>query len=63
MAYKHAVVNLSGIMPDGVLPKPNLGKFDEDKVHIYYRSNGNLYLFDSTLNTEFNLFNLENEVT
>ena len=62
MAYKHAVVNLTGIMPDGVLPKPNLGKSNMDKVHIYYRSDGNLYLYDSTLGLEFNLFDLENEV-
>lgn len=63
MAYKHAIVNLSGIMPDGVLPKPNLGEYNEDRVHIYYRSDGTLYLYDSTLDKEFNLFNLENEVT
>lgn len=62
MAYRHAVVNLTGILPDNILPKPNLGKSDMDKVHIYYRSNGDLYLYDSTLDREFNLFDLENEV-
>jgi len=62
MAYRHAVVNLTGFLPDDVLPKPNLGEFDMDKVYIYYRSNGDLYLYDSTLDKEFNLFNLENEV-
>lgn len=56
--YKHAVVNLIGALPDDILPSSSVKDAGHDYVFIYYRTDGNLYLYDTTLNHEFNLFNL-----
>lgn len=58
---KVAIVNLIGIMPDGVMP--NNVSDSVDYVFIYYRNDGDLYLYDTVLKYEFNLFNLEQNDT
>jgi hypothetical protein len=56
---KKAIINLIGALPDGVLPSVINDISDLDKVYIYYRNDGNLYLYDTALGCEFNLFELE----
>lgn len=57
--YKHANVNLIGVMPDNVIPSIDETKDKgKDQVFIYFREDGDLYLFDTTLEHEFNLFTL-----
>lgn len=61
--YKVAKINLVGILPDGVLPSIEETKRKGiDQVSIYFRADGNLYLYDAELEEEFNLFSL-GEVT
>lgn len=55
---KRIVVNLTGVLPDGVLPSVKSDTDDLDKVYIYYRTDGDLYLYDTILKHEFNLFKL-----
>jgi hypothetical protein len=46
-------------MPDNVIPSiSNTKDKGKDQVFIYYRSDGDLYLYDVNINREFNLFNL-----
>lgn len=57
--YKHAKINLTGVMPDGIIPNKEVTQdVGLDYVFIYYRTDGNLYLYDTALKREFNLFNL-----
>jgi hypothetical protein len=59
MASKHAVVNLIGVMPDGVIPnQKESADVGLDIVYIYYREDGDLYLYDTTSKKEFNIFKL-----
>jgi len=52
-------VNLIGTMPDGVIPSIEETKDKgKDQVFIYFRNDGNLYLFDAVKDYEFDLFNL-----
>ena len=46
-------------MPDKVYPNNTSNSENIDNVYIYYRSDGDLYLYDTSLMHEFNLFNLE----
>ena len=62
MVYKHAVINLTGVLPDNVFPTPNDGEDTKDFVYIYYRNDGQLYLYDTESKHEFNLFNLAEDV-
>jgi hypothetical protein len=56
MANVKVVIDAVGTMPDGVLPiKPDPSI---DFIYIYYRTDGNLYLFDSRSGHEFDLFNM-----
>jgi hypothetical protein len=56
---KIAIVNLVGVMPDGVTPDKAPDCENCNPVFIYYRTDGDLYLYDSILDWEFNLFKLE----
>ena len=59
MASKHAVVNLIGVMPDGVIPNQKESVDSGlDIVYIFYREDGDLHLYDTASKKEFNLFKL-----
>ena len=57
MIYSRNVISITGIIPDDTLPitSPNV---DPTSVVIYYRTDGNLYLYDLQLMQEFDLFNM-----
>ena len=57
--YKQSVINLVGTIPDNVIPSISETQAKGiDAVFIYFRSDDNLYLYDTKLNTEFDLFNM-----
>ena len=56
---KYAVINLTGTLPDDILPSNIEQGEDKDMVFIYFRNDGNLYLYDAVKNHEFNLFELD----
>lgn len=48
-----SIIHNIGTLPDGIFPND-----DTHKVHLYYRPDGNLYIFDIRLGQEVNLFEL-----
>ena len=52
------VISIIGVMPDGVFPVKPVENGELDFVSLYYRTDGNLYLFDSSNGFEHNLFNM-----
>lgn len=57
--YRHTSIDLLGTMPDNVYPSAvKLQNEKLDYVFIYFRNDGNLYLYDTLRSTEFNLYTI-----
>lgn len=57
MSFPRKVVSITGVLPDDTLPKTS-SNTDPTSVFLYYRTDGNLYLYDLRLKQEFDLFNM-----
>lgn len=53
---KACKINLIGVLADGVMPTRE--NSSDETIYVYYRADGDLYLYDCGQEAEFNLMQL-----